>query len=71
MRTEENCNGFCVCVYCGTKIPHVKGEPCREVKCPQCGKIMLREGFYHHQLYLKKKGEINHESSNTNEGKCS
>ena len=60
----------CICVYCDTKIPHAKGEPCRTNNCPKCGHKMMREGSYHHQLYLLKKGEINHESSSTNPGKC-
>jgi hypothetical protein len=64
-------NGYCICVYCNIRIPHPKGEPCREKNCPQCGKNMMREGSYHHQLYLLKKGEINHDqSSDTNQGKC-
>ncbi len=58
----------CICVHCDTRIPHVKGKPCRENKCPQCGKIMLRQGGYHHQLYLLKQKETNHESSSTNKG---
>jgi len=35
-------------------MPHERGIPCRENKCPNCGKIMFKEGSYHHQLYLKK-----------------
>jgi len=49
---ETAFNGFCICVHCGTRIPHEKGRPCRENRCPECGKIMLREGSYHHNLYL-------------------
>ena len=49
-------NGNCICVHCNTIIPHAKGKPCRENVCPQCGKKMMREGSYHHQLYLLKKG---------------
>ena len=52
-------NEFCICVYCNTRIPHVRGIPCRENKCPGCGKIMFKEGSYHHQLYLKKREESN------------
>lgn len=63
-------NGNCICVHCNTTIPHAKGKPCRENVCPQCGKKMMREGSYHHQLYLLKIGEINHESSSTDKGKC-
>jgi len=48
-------NGYCVCIHCNTRIPHLKGKPCRENHCPSCGRPMLREGEYHHQLYLKKK----------------
>ena len=54
---EEN-PGFCICLHCNTKIPHQSGIPCRESVCPQCGKKMIRENSYHHQLYLKKKGKI-------------
>jgi len=64
-------NGYCICVNCNTRINHAKGKPCRETQCPNCGKQMMREGGYHHQLYLQKRGEINHdESSSTNQGKC-
>ena len=48
--------GFCICLNCNTKIPHQPGVPCRENSCPQCGKKMIRENSYHHQLYLKQGG---------------
>lgn len=47
-------NGFCICIHCNTRTPHQKGVPCRETACPGCGKKMMREGSYHHQLYLNK-----------------
>ena len=50
-------NGHCICTHCNTRTPHLKGKPCRESRCPGCGRTMLREGEYHHQLYLKKKKE--------------
>ena len=58
---QEDTPGFCICLHCNTKIPHQPGVPCRERVCPQCGKHMIRENSYHHQLYLKKKG-INNEN---------
>jgi uncharacterized protein len=45
---------YCICVSCNTRVPHVENVPCRTQKCPNCGKTLLREGSYHHQLYLKK-----------------
>jgi hypothetical protein len=32
----------CVCPACGAKAPHERGIPCLQVKCPQCGKSMVR-----------------------------
>lgn len=55
----ENLPGFCICLHCNTKIPHQPGVPCKESICQQCGKNMIRENSYHHQLYLKKKGISN------------
>ena len=48
--------GFCICLGCNTKILHQEGIPCRQKRCPDCGKTMVRENSYHHQLYIKKKG---------------
>lgn len=54
MLSEYKENEFCICVSCDLKIPHKRGVPCRSNKCPNCGRIMFKEGSYHHQLYLKK-----------------
>jgi predicted DNA-binding protein (UPF0251 family) len=54
-RLHKDGTGFCICLHCNTKAPHQPGVPCRERKCPQCGKKMVRENSYHHQLYIKKK----------------
>ena len=35
--------GFCVCVKCGEKVPHRRGQKCTTLKCPQCGHTMIRE----------------------------
>ncbi len=48
-------HGYCICTHCNTRIPHLKGKPCRESRCSSCGRALLREDHYHHQLYLKKK----------------
>jgi predicted DNA-binding protein (UPF0251 family) len=53
---------YCICIHCNTKLPHESGIPCRERKCPTCGKKMMRENSYHHQLYLTKKKGVNHEN---------
>lgn len=36
--------GTCVCPECGNKTAHDFGVPCRELRCPDCGATMLREG---------------------------
>jgi len=35
--------GNCVCISCGEKVPHQRGTPCNQMKCPKCGAIMTRE----------------------------
>jgi uncharacterized protein len=45
--------GFCLCVDCNIRVPHLTGIPCREIRCKKCGKPLIRENSYHHQLYLK------------------
>lgn len=35
--------GYCVCANCSEKIPHQRGVKCTTLKCPNCGKTMIRE----------------------------
>jgi hypothetical protein len=35
--------GYCVCSQCGERIPHERGAPCYDQKCPSCGASMTRE----------------------------
>jgi len=56
-RHEMGTGGDCICSKCGEKIPHNRGVPCQEERCPACGAKMLREGSWHHELLLKKRGE--------------
>jgi hypothetical protein len=35
--------GYCVCAKCGTKVPHERGVKCTTLKCPDCGKTMIRQ----------------------------
>jgi len=34
--------GECVCPDCGAKVPHQRGIPCYQHKCPKCGQAMTR-----------------------------
>ena len=47
--------GFCVCFNCGYRKEHEQGKPCMEEKCPNCGKVLMREGFKHYKLAVEKK----------------
>lgn len=38
--------GDCVCAGCGARIPHQPGVSCTSLKCPRCGKTMVREELY-------------------------
>ncbi len=35
--------GECVCPQCGKTLPHGRGTPCIQVKCPDCGTQMTRK----------------------------
>ena len=35
-------DGSCVCPGCGHEQKHVKGQPCNEIKCHNCGTAMTR-----------------------------
>lgn len=35
--------GKCVCAACGYEQPHQQGQKCTAIKCPQCGKPLIRE----------------------------
>lgn len=30
----------CTCPQCGNTIPHTRGIPCSQIKCPECGTPM-------------------------------
>jgi hypothetical protein len=49
--------GWCVCVACGHREEHQAGVPCKETRCPECGKVMLREGSPHHQQAVARKAK--------------
>jgi len=35
--------GYCICAKCGEKVPHQQDVKCTTLKCPKCGKTMIRE----------------------------
>ena len=32
----------CKCSKCGKEVPHIRGQPCVNQKCPECGSMMVR-----------------------------
>lgn len=51
---EAESGGNCICIRCQSRTPHIPGIPCRESRCPSCGKRMIREHGYHHRLIIEK-----------------
>jgi hypothetical protein len=47
--------GYCICPKCEKKMAHQQGIPCQDLKCPDCAVKMLREGSYHHDLFVMKR----------------
>lgn len=41
-KTSAVSGGECICLKCGTVLPHEAGIPCYFTKCPQCGSPMVR-----------------------------
>lgn len=47
--SESTENGFiesgqnCKCPDCGYEQPHTPGVPCGQIKCPKCGKTLIRK----------------------------
>ena len=37
----------CVCPNCGYEMPHERGTPCSQIKCPKCGTKMVGKGMPH------------------------
>ncbi|MFH1978285.1 MAG: DUF134 domain-containing protein [Candidatus Aenigmatarchaeota archaeon] len=37
-------SGNCICTKCGHKVPHQKGMPCYQMKCPKCGGAEMTRG---------------------------
>ncbi len=45
--------GDCICPKCGKKASHEFGVPCRQVRCPECGAVMVREDSPHQEAATK------------------
>jgi len=43
--TAAGLGGVCVCVNpdCRNELPHQRGVPCYQRKCPKCGSPMIRK----------------------------
>lgn len=35
-------SGECICPNCSHRMAHTAGNPCYQIKCPQCGSSMTR-----------------------------
>jgi len=49
--------GTCYCPKCDYRMPHRRGVPCQDERCPKCGAKLIREGGYHDDLIQKKRKE--------------
>jgi predicted Fe-Mo cluster-binding NifX family protein len=38
-------SGYCVCPQCGRQLPHQRGTPCVERRCPNCRTAMTRQSI--------------------------
>jgi predicted amidophosphoribosyltransferase len=56
-RHDMGPGGSCICPKCGREIPHGRGIPCQEERCPECGAKMLRKGSRHHHLLEEKRAK--------------
>lgn len=64
-RHEMGTGGHCVCPKCEETIVHQQGMPCQDERCPACGAKMLREGSYHHRLFLEKQARKQQQKPDT------
>ncbi|MGB9678512.1 MAG: 4Fe-4S binding protein [Thermoanaerobacteraceae bacterium] len=39
-------DGVCICEKCGTEVPHQRGVPCYNLRCPVCGSTMTRKAGF-------------------------
>jgi len=46
--------GQCICPKCDFVASHISSVPCQQERCPNCGAKLLREGSFHHDLWVKK-----------------
>ncbi len=42
-KSGTSVKGECLCLQCGTVIPHAAGVPCNGIPCPKCGSMMVRK----------------------------
>ena len=42
-RREVAADRNCICPNCGLVLPHQRGVPCFETRCPDCGAAMTRQ----------------------------
>jgi len=42
-------DSVCICTACNYEMQHIRGIPCTSLKCPECGKPMVRKQGYRHK----------------------